>query len=284
MNSSSRYAFVVIFGVAAGSGHLVRMTRLQNRCNFDIDILIKLDTPSDFYKAKLINPSVKLFDKENFNNTPYQLVIWDELGDIFSLHKNAINILIDPINIDRSNRINERDIRAFSLNYENNNYRRLPAEIIHFLFEDQRRVCLLLQGGGDDHQTLERLIPIFKNDFCVLVALNSNCRHIAKVQQLLKNCGGSLLENVPVVKIAGAADLIVSSGGNTLFEILRYQQRIILFSEEEKEHRTFKFLMQSEKFLGLARTIKEVENIMNYSLRDKTQKLVSEENFNDFWK
>jgi spore coat polysaccharide biosynthesis predicted glycosyltransferase SpsG len=242
-------AYVVIFGVEFGSGHLVRAKRLQSNSPQKIDIICIVNSIED--QCFLPGGIYRVIDAVEFtflDFREYDLIIFDELGLFVEKVKNKkIPILgIDPINSQ-----NMEIDRRFDLNYDSG-YKELPSELRSILLVDDRKVVGVVQGGGDDHHTVSKIVKTIPSEYYIIVAVNQNCRHIAKLQKIAsENKNVSILIDFPLVKLFAGMDCIITAGGNALLELLSIvkEKKIILYSEEPKEHITFDLFIDDSRVI-----------------------------------
>ena len=230
-------AVVVIFGVEHGSGHLVRMTRLIDSSSNACDLYALVDNDNDAIKAKMINDKVTCITNLDQICTKYDMVIWDDLGIYIDPKTSNTNIALDPVNATKT-QLQCLD-RSYSVNYFDQGHENLPEHYRSKLFIDEKKLAVVLQGGGDDHRTIPEIIDVLVEEYYVIAMVNMNCRHIDSLKEFYHNDRSSVMVNGPIRKICESSDLIVCSGGNALFELQGLYEKMILFSMEEKEHLTF---------------------------------------------
>lgn len=273
---------VVVFGINSGSGHLIRMTRLQKKLNFKFDIFVKTDSVDDFIIVNKINPQALLFEDFKENYEYYDLILWDDLGKIFDFKYTDKSLLIDPINLKHKYEMLKKI--SYTLNYNENIFKPVPKIIKRIFFADDKKIALILQGGGDDHKTVFKLANKLNPYYYVLAAVGDNCRHYNELKVKFSTLNGDILLNAPIIKLAHSADIIICSGGNILFEVQEYAKKIILYSDEFKEHKTFNDIQTNQNFMGYVEYKKDFD-VSNYikNTNNKKQKIGIEE-FKSVWK
>jgi len=226
-----------IFGENWGSGHLNRAIAFASHVADLVEVQLVLERESDHVFADRYGiPYTVCRPDQAFGVC--DLVIDDTLGLFPAPVSGATPVwVIDGLHAaDRT----PTDTRSFwSLLYEQTG-RSFPAPEV--FFKRPAPCAAIFQGGADDHHQIEVILNKLPREHRLLIGVGSNCRHIEQLTALCAARGGAqVLVDFDVTRIARAADYVITSGGNILFELLYNAQprNLVLYSKEHKEHLTF---------------------------------------------
>jgi hypothetical protein len=234
-----KIAYQLIFGESWGTGHINRAIAFKSNIQNPTDIYVILESRGDQkYLERYRTPcTTKSLDyRENF----YDLVIDDTLG-LFSKRTQGFGEawILDAVQLNKTATQLNRAMKNWSILYPSSGPPFLHPEIF---FKKDVPCCAIFQGGGDDHFQLQKIIEKLPADHNLIVGVGSNCRHVLDLQRSCAARGkANVMIDFDVRRIARAADYIITSGGNILYELyhLTASKNIILYSKELKEHLTF---------------------------------------------
>lgn len=234
-------AVLVIFGRNWGSGHVSRALVLQRLLKEKVTIFAKLENASDANILDKYSESIR----HNFSFddlTRFDVIINDTLG-LFQFPDNfgGRKIYVDAIHFSKSSIIDNQpsDCEFYSILYPNSGKSVNDPSIFQ---PAPKPMVAVFQGGGDDHEQILKIAEKIPSDYAIVAGVGFNCRHIEHLNKYAALRGNSgVLIGVNPITLAKCADVIVTAGGNTLFELLQQPLAtpIILYSKEAKEHLTF---------------------------------------------
>jgi hypothetical protein len=241
----------VIFGENWGSGHLNRAIAFASNVQEPVELQIILECESD--RAFADKYGVAYTDcapDSDFGDC--DLAIDDTLGLFVPQAVRAKAVwIIDALHA--ADRTAGPATTFWSLLYPDAG---APFPAPSMFFKRPVPCAAVFQGGADDHRQIETIIDKLPREHRLLVGVGSNCRHTARLQDLCKERGAAaVLVDFDVVRIARAADYVITSGGNILFELLYNAEprNLVLYSREAKEHLTFAQVSGHERIVHYVR-------------------------------
>ncbi|MDA8928124.1 hypothetical protein N9I87_02725 [Gammaproteobacteria bacterium] len=244
-----RIVYQVIFGNSWGTGHLNRAIAFKNNIINHTEIRVILEHPNDKkfidryripYSVNSIEGKSKVFD----------LAIDDTLG-LFSERVQGYDEhwIIDGVQLIGSATNFDKPHRCWSILYPNSGP---PFQRPEIFYKKDVPCAAIFQGGGDDHNQILNIINEIPQEHSLIIGVGSNCRHVPELRRCCEARGkASVMIDFDVRKIARAADYIITSGGNILYEIFHttHSKNLILFSKENKEHITFRKFLESDRVI-----------------------------------
>lgn len=234
--------YELIFGKTWGGGHFSRAVRLIEMSKMEVDLHIHFQNKGDqkflFRSAKY---RVGSFEKH------YDLHIIDTLGLFVSDYISDEKIMLDDIH---SNYAEDDDFKYEHLLYPcegSSDYRYKKL-----LYPTPQKNIGIIQGSGDDYNQIIEISKQIPEKYHQIIFATENCRHLENLKNWARDkVNIDVLINCNFTQYIHGLDLVVSSGGNTLLEILNSsaETKIILFSKEKKEHQTMNLFYKNSKII-----------------------------------
>ena len=243
------YLYLCIFGQQWGSGHLCRAISFQKARNESVLIHVICQDPlSD--DSIVQEYGVQSCDLPT--NTSHLTLVNDTLGMFDIPSEFDRKIYLDGLYLK-----DDSSLESYHILYPTE--RSKPYDPLSDFFSIPQKNALIVQGGGDDHNTIPKILPNIPSNIFTFVCVGNNCRTINSLQTLVSQYNAKLLVGVPIIQIANGADFVITAGGNTLLELLLWYDKgkISIYTEEQKEHislnrafpdKVVKVFKPSEKF------------------------------------
>lgn len=226
-----------IFGQNWGSGHLNRAIAFASHVADPVEVQLILEQDSDRAFADRYGIAYTVSQPgQDFGDC--DLAIDDTLG-LFPVSATGASRVwvIDALHA--TDRTSTGTISFWALLYQQSGSRFPLPEVF---FKRPAPCAAIFQGGADDHLQIEGIVKQLPREHRLLIGVGSNCRHVDDLRAMCKARGGAqVLVDFDVTRIARAADYVITSGGNILFELLynAESRNLVLYSKEQKEHLTF---------------------------------------------
>ena len=244
-----RIVYQVIFGNSWGTGHLNRAIAFKNNILNPTEISVILEHPSDkkFLDRYRIPYSVNSIEGKN---KVYDLAIDDTLG-AFSERVQCYDEhwILDGVQLSATTTKFDKPNRCWSILYPSSGP---PFQHPEIFYKKEVPCAAIFQGGGDDHNQILNIINEIPQEHSLIIGVGSNCRHVSELRRCCETRGrASVMIDFDIQKIARAADYIITSGGNILYELfhMTHSRNLILFSRENKEHLTFNKFLKSDRVI-----------------------------------